>query len=64
MGFKRRIQILDDTVLNLDEYIIEGQTLWGKDIEATFNILKNLIDKLRLSIDSYMDLINEPTTDK
>lgn len=63
-AFNKRLQILDDAVLNLDEYIVEGQALWGKDIEATFSILKLLIEKLRLSIDSYINLINEPTIDK
>lgn len=63
-AFKKRLQILDDAVLNLDEYIVEGQALWGKDIETTFNSLKLLIDKLRLSIDIYIDLINKSTTDK
>ncbi len=63
-AFKKRLQILDDAVLNLDEYIVEGQALWGKDIETTFNSLKLLIDKLRLSIDIYIDLINKSTTNK
>jgi len=53
-AFKKRLQILDDAVLNLDEYIVEGQALWGKDIETTFNSLKLLIDKLRLSIVMYL----------
>jgi len=62
--FSKRLQVLDDASQELEAMIVEGQALWGKEFEKTFSALNVVIDKLRLSIDQYIVLLEEPNTDK
>lgn len=61
--FKKRWEVLQEALKELEYAKIQGQALWGKDFEKCFEDLYSVVRELNYSINQYIELLKKTSSE-